>query len=369
MLKKKIRLVLIGAAAVAALALVALGLTMAERPSPGESSAGMIRPVAVEVTPVAREALQATISAVGTTAGIRDVVVASETAGRVTRVFVKVGDAVKQGETLISVDDELKAIALEQARAQLLAAETSLKKAQKDYERSQSLLKTGDVADVELEGFRLAYFAAEAQEKTAQAGLKYAERQLSDTRIKAPISGVVASRRVEVGEMVSLGKEVANVVDLSTVKIRVSVAEDDIGRLRHDQPVSLQVDARPGEVFTGRVYTIGSKPEAPNQHTYPVEVVVGNRIGHPLMAGMFARVEFQTGGAEGALSISKESLLNEDLQPSVFVVTDGIAHLRLVKLGIRAGERCQVLEGLREGDLVVSFGQKSVKDGTPVQYR
>lgn len=367
MFRKKLIVAGVGLAGIAAVAIFTFGA--ATRSSKAEALQKGLKPVAVEVTPVAYENLRETISAVGTVAAMKDVVVASETAGRVTGVQFKVGDFVRQGQELVRVDDELKEIAVEQARAQLQAAETSLRKSQKDYERTEKLFTSGDVADVELEGYRLAYHAAEAQHASASAALKFARRQLEDTRIKSPISGVVASKRVETGEMVSPGKEVANVVDVSSVKVTMSIAEDEIAKLRLRQPAVIRLDSRPGEEFAGTVYSVGSKSDMPSQHTYPVEIIVANRGARSLKVGMFVRVDIRVNNAERALTISKESVLNEDASPSVFVVDEKVARLRPVKLGIRAGDRYQVLDGLHEGDLVISFGQKGVKDGSPVQYK
>jgi membrane fusion protein, multidrug efflux system len=364
--KKKI---VIGAVMAAAVLLSTSILALSSGPSGPETAQASIRPVAVEVTRVKAGPLQESISAVGTIAAMRDVVVSSETAGRVTAVKVKTGDVVRQGQTLVRVDDELKAIAVEQAKAQMLAAETNYRKAQKDFERTEKLYKAGDVADVELEGYRLAYHSAEAQYKTAAVGLKAAQKQLDDANIKAPIPGTVAWRRVEVGEMVSPGKEIANIVDLSSLKVKLSIPEEEIVRIRTSQPVSLHVDSQPGEEFSGTVYTVGSKAEAPGGHTYPVEVVVVNRKAGVLKAGMFARVDVYTATVKNGIAVAKESLINEDSSPAVFVVEDNVARLRPVTVGIRTGERIQILKGLNEGDLVVSFGQKALKDGSPVQYK
>ena len=342
---------------------------VAWKPNTSEASQSTSIPVAVEVTPVSPSSITETVSAVGTISAMKDVIVSSETAGRVTKVLVKVGDAVRQGQHLVLVDDELKVIAVDQARAQLLAAETNFKKAHKDFERAQKLFTTGDIADVELEGNRLALHSSEAQHQSALVGLKYAQRQLEDTRIKAPIGGRIASRRVEVGEMVSPGKEIANIVDLSSVKVKLAIPEEEIGKIRLQQAASLRVDPFPGERFEGGVYTIGAKSETPAGHTYPVEVVVSSRNIDALKVGMFARVEIRANSAGNTLTISKESLVTDGANPTLFVVENGIARIRPVKLGLRAGDVYQVLEGLREGELVISFGQKNLKDGAAVQYR
>ncbi len=327
-----------------------------------------VRPVAVEVTRVSLADVADIVTGVGTVTAMKDVVVSSETAGRVTAVRVKVGDTVRQGQTLIEVDAELKQVAVDQAKAQLQAAETNLEKTRKDYDRAEKLFQSQDVADVELQGYRLAFSSAQAQEKSAGAALRLAQRQLSDTRITAPISGSIASRRIEVGEMASPGREVANIVDISSVKVKLSVAEEEIGKLRLGQNAALRLDAHPEEPFEGSVYTIGAKSESPSGHTYPVEVLVRNRGANVLKAGMYARVDIVAGIARNALSISKESIVETGGKPAVFVVENGVAHLRSIALGIRGAERYQVIDGLQAGEMIVSFGQRGIKDGAAVQY-
>jgi RND family efflux transporter MFP subunit len=161
---------------------------------------------------------------------------------------------------------------------------------------------------------------------------------------------------------------VANIVDISSVKVKLSVAEEEIGKLRLGQKATLRLDAHPDEQFEGTVYTIGAKSESPNGHTYPVEVLVRNRDAYALKAGMYARVDILVTIARNALSIAKGSIDETGGKPGVFVVESGVARFRHITLGIRGAEQYQVLEGLRVGDLIISFGQKGVKDGAAVYY-
>ena len=366
---KKHRTIAIAAAILAGVVIVAGVMATTADSSRADAAKITARPVAVEVTAVQPSTLTETVDAIGTVAAMHDVVVSSETAGRITRIDVNVGDQVRRGQTLVQVDDELKAIAVEQAKAQLIAAETNYDKAERDFRRAEKLFAAGDIADVEIEAMRLAYHSAEAQQKTAVTGLKLAQRQLEDTRIKAPIAGIVASRRVEAGEMVTVGKEVANIVDISKIKVKVSIPEEQIGMIQRRQPTELRVDTRPDDVFRGEVWTIGSKVESPTGHSYPVEVVVDNKGVNALRVGMFARVEITLNSVQNALTISKESLVGDEHAPAVFVVENDVAKLRPVTLGIRSGDLYQVVGGLKEGDRVVSFGQKGLKDGAAVHVK
>ncbi len=366
MLKK--RLLAVSAAAAVIVAGVSF-LAFTSGKSQADNASLKSKPVAVEVSTATRTDLTETVTAVGTVAAFRDVMVSSETAGRVTAVNVRVGDHVRQGQTLVRVDDELKTIAVEQAAAQLQAAKTNLAKSRKDYERSEALYKTGDIADAELEAYRLGFHTSEAQYQGAAVALKLAQRQLEDTRIKSPISGVVASCVPETGEMVAPGQPVANIVDISTVKVKVSIPEEEIGKISMGQPATLRVDPRPDAQIKGSVYTVGSKAESEGGHTYPVEIIVRGQDVSMLNVGMFARVEVQARSAADAVAVSKESVIDAETKPAVYVVENGFARLRPVKLGIRAGDRYQVVDGVQAGDVVVSFGQSTLKDGSAVQYK
>lgn len=364
--KKRFRILMLAAAA---LLVVVAVIAISTRPSQADAAKAQVRATAVEVAPAVRGDVEDLVEAVGSVEANRDVMVSSETAGRVTAVMVEVGTAVKKGQTLVQVDAELKEVGVQQARAGLLAAKTNMEKAKKDFDRTEKLYKTGDVADVELEGYRLAYHAAEAQYQSAVAGARLAERQLADTRIAAPVAGQIASRRIEVGEMVSPGREIANIIDITTMKVRLSIPEEDVHKLMVGQTASLRVDSRPGEIFQGTVHTVGAKSESPNGHTYPVEVLVKNTKAMALRVGMFARVAIHAQAAKGVVLVDPNALVEKDGKPALFVAKNGIARLRTVTLGLKGLDRTQITSGLTEGDLVITFGHKALKDGAPVAYK
>lgn len=350
------------------LAVIIIGIVLRKGSANGRENVLNV-PVAVEVAPVQLLSITENVSAVGTISALTDATISSETSGRVTRVAVKVGDIVRSGQVLIYVDDELKAIAVEQAKAQMLAAETNLEKAKKDYERSEKLFDAKNISPLELDSYKLAMQSAEAQDKGAQVQLKLAQRQYDDTKIKSPITGTVASRSVDIGEMVSPGKQVANVVDISKVKIKLSIPEEYIGSIRLNQPATVRIDTDPNVSFKGKVYSVGSKSESPNGHSYPVEVIVENKNNGILKVGMFARVAIEIMTANKTIVLSKESLAGDESNPQVFVAENNKAKLCPIKIGIHSGEKIQILDGLKEGDQVITFGQRNLKDGAAIQYK
>ncbi len=306
--------------------------------------------IPVMTASVNREKLTQDLSLVGTIEAYNDVAVVSETGGRVTKVMADVGDRLQPGSVIVQVDDELK-------RAAFATAEVNFEKAKKDLRRFQELYDEKAISDSELEGARLAYKAAEAQYIVAQ-------RQFNDTRISSPIAGVVTSRKADIGAMVQPGMVVANVVDLSRLKVNVMVAEKDVFKLGVGDNVDITTEVYPGVTFNGKIQSISDRSDG--SHTYPVEIDMANSREHPLKAGMFARVSFVSILPEENLSIPREALVGSLKQPQVFVVDGDRAHLRDIVVGAEAGTKLAVLEGLVEGEKVVFEGQNNLIDGARV---
>lgn len=308
----------------------------------------------VSVENAAKKELSESLSLVGVITANNDVNVISETQGKVTAVFAQVGDYKTAGSVLVQVDDELK-------KAALMSAEANYEKAKKDYERFQELYKQKSASDSQLDQAKLGAAVAESQ-------YIIAKRQYEDTKIKTPISGVVTSRLVDVGSMVMGAPQatlVANVVDISKLKVKLNVTESDVFKLKVGDQVSVTTDVYPGVTFKGRIETISSK--ADDAHTYPIEVTVMNDKANPLKAGMFARVSFSNLDDRSGIVIPREALTGSVKNPQVFVVENGVAKLRDLVLGGEAGTSVQVLRGLMEGETIVVSGQNNLVDGVSVQ--
>jgi RND family efflux transporter MFP subunit len=303
--------------------------------------------VAVTVAKVSKGTIEQDLTLVGTIAANNDVAIVAEVDGRVTGVAAKVGDYKQAGALLVQVDDELKL-------ASFKSAEVAYEKAKKDYERYQSLLKDGAISDNQLEQARQAYQAAEAQ-------FIVARRQYEDTKIKTPISGVVTARNVDVGAYLSKGALVANVVDISRLKVKVNVAEQDVFKLKVGDEVEVRTDVYPGVVFKGKIETISAKGD--EAHTYPVEILIPNNKENPLKAGMFGRISFTTIGKRETLLIPREALIGSVKNPKVFVAEGETARLREIVVGREAGMLLEVRDGVKEGELVITNGQNNLKDG------
>lgn len=303
--------------------------------------------VSVATITVSKALLSETLSLIGTITANNDVAIVSETSGRVVAVNAKVGDYKPAGSVLVQVDDELRL-------ANLKSTEVAYEKAKKDLERYEALFKEGGITEAQLESARLNFKSAEAQYIVAR-------RQWRDTRITTPISGIVTDRKVDVGAMVSNGTVVANVVDISKLKLKVNVAEKDVFRLKVGEEVEITTDVYPGVKFRGEIATISAKGD--EAHTYPVEITLSNSKEYPLKAGMFGRVTFTALSNREALVIPREALLGSVKDAKVFVAENGVARLRPITVGREAGKLLEVIDGLREGEELIVSGQNNLRDG------
>jgi RND family efflux transporter MFP subunit len=308
--------------------------------------------LSVAVAKVSRQSVSQNLALVGTIVANREVLVASETQGRIKAVGVKVGDRISSGSVIVRVDEELK-------QAALANAQVNYDKAKADLERYKTLQteSQGGVSDIQVQNMYQTM-------KGAEASLIVARRQLRDTRITAPISGVVTARPVEIGSSLAPGSPVATIVDISVLKVKVNVPEGDVFKLHNGDRVEITTDVYPGVSFNGSVTMIGAK--ADEAHTYPVEITVANNAANPLRAGMFGRVQFSSIPHKQALMIPREAVVGSVKQPRVYVVNNGVAKLRDIVVGGEEGTSLEVVSGLLEGDQVVVSGQNNLRDNVQV---
>src|ERR1035441_9150005 len=209
----------------------------------------------VTIALVQNEKVTNNLELVGTITANNDVAIVSEAQGRVVKVLAQVGDYKPAGSVLFQLDDELKLEAYK-------TAEVNYLKAKKDYERYDALYNGKSVTDAQYEQVKLAYQASESQ-------YVLAKREYNDTKITTPISGIVTARIVDLGNYVNKASVVANVVDISKLKVKLNVAEKDAFKLRTNDNVNVATDVYPGVIFNGKISSISSK--ADEAHTYRSE--------------------------------------------------------------------------------------------------
>lgn len=321
-------------------------------------------PLAVGIQVVQPGAITQTLTVSGTLLGEDEAVVISETNGKIVNVKAQVGDWLNKGQTIVQVENDLKQVALEQAKAQALAAKTNHEKAKKDLERYEELFKQQITTQSVIENARLAAQAAEAQLKSAEAGARLAQRHYDDTFIKAPLAGRLADRYVNDAAMVMPGDRIGVVVNSRNMKLKTSVAENEIAALRNGQLAEVIADAMPQLKFNGKVISVAQK--ANHERTYPVEILVQNDPAESLKSGMFGRATIQVANAQGALVIPSAAVLAESNRSFVYVEESGVAKRVEVQLGLQHGNQVQIINGLAAGARLVVSGQQRLSDGAKV---
>lgn len=319
------------------------------------ANAGGIKEVYyVTVEKVSKKDLTSNFTLTGTIIANNDVNILSETSGKVMQMFFKAGDFKAAGSVLAQIDDELK-------KAAFMSAEANYEKAKKDFERFKILFEQKSATDAQFDAAKLGLSMAEAQYIVAK-------RQLEDTKIKTPISGFITMKNIDVGSTVQGAPQptlVANIVDISRVKVKLNVAELYAFALKPGNPVEVTADVFPGTIFKGRIESVSAKSD--EAHTFPVEIVVENNSSHQLKAGAFARVDFSSLKGTKGLVIPREALVGSVKNPQVYVVENGIAKLRSLIVGSESNTFVQVLNGLTGNETIVINGQNNLVDNIKVE--
>ncbi len=329
-----------------------IGFTLVKNKSEMTEKAKIIKIEAypVSVVTIAKENLADSLTQIGEIVANNDVNVAAEQTGKVTAVMVKEGSYVNAGAPLVKLDDLL-------SQTQFATAKVNYEKAQRDWERYQTLRKQEVISDTELEAARLQF-------KSAEASYISTQRQYHNSVVTSPISGVVTSRPVNIGTMINPGTVVANVVDTSVFKVKLNIGERNAFRLKTGDPVAVETDVYPGVKMNGRIESISAKSDT--AHNYPVQVLIPNiNKQYPLKSGMYGKVTFIL-PSQDALTIPRTALVGSVNDPKVYVVEGNNAKLRPIVVGSEVGNKLTVIQGLSEGETVVFAGQDNLKDNIPV---
>jgi len=304
-------------------------------------------------------------AATGALEAEKDVLVSSETSGRVVQMNAIVGQWAEKGDVIVKVDDELLKLNLQAREATISAGQSALDNVRGDLERVQKLRDEGLLTDVELDKVKLQVEMAEAELKGAQVGKDLAEKQLRDATIRAPVSGFVAQTYVEVGEVLGPGRPVVNLMDTKRLRVKVGFSEKQVGMAKVADPVEVVVDLGEEKVFEGRILSVGLKQDDMTR-TYPVEIVLKNQEGQ-LRPGMMARVSLEKVTGQRAILLPEDAVLRKYGKRIVFVVEGGVASAREVVPGERMGSRIAIREGIQPQEAIVVVGQESIADGDLVE--
>lgn len=340
-------------------------------------------PVAVEVTKVVASEVTGAIDVTGSLAYKFGADVKSEYTGIVTDVFVTEWVRVKKGDPLAKLDTREAEVVLQKARAavevakaNILQAEVSQNRADREFERAKKLKETGlitqqnfDDARTETEAAKARVEAAKAQLRVAEEDVLYAQTRLSKSMIRSPLDGMVSFRNVNVGDFVGeMGaKPMFRIVDTRILELTVTAPSGEMGAIRIGQPLRFSTDAFPGKNFIGKVMFINPVVNEADRSIKVVAEVENHE--DQLKGGLFVQGRILTGKRSGVLKIPRAALLSWDVagkKGEVFVVHQDVAKRKPVQTGTTLGDQVEITSGLAAGDRVISRGGFNVKEGDKV---
>ena len=325
----------------------------------------------VKVFEVRRQKISEKLHYTGIIEAWKKINITPDVGGKIAKIHVEEGDMVREGQLLAELDTRAIRLQLEQAEAALAVTEANYKDAKRNMERMERLIEEKAVSDQQYEKIKLAYEGAEAQLQQAKATVNLAHHNLDVSLMKAPFSGVVASKNAEVGDVInpmmggfSPNSGVLTLMDFSRVKIEIDISPQEIVRIKRGQTVLLSVDAYPNRVFEGKV-TIVNLTAEPLSKKFKVEAQMDNR-GLLLRPNTFGEATLEVSTHENALVIPQRAVLENRI---VFLARDNKAERREVTLGLQNAELVEVLSGIEEGDSVIVEGNYGLEDGAEIDIK
>ncbi len=320
----------------------------------------------VMVEKVAPQNLEEYINFTGKLEGITDITLVSQTHGEVVKIYKKLGDWVKKGESIGSIDNAGHQNQLDQAKATVLAAEATFDVAEMQMKASEKLYKEQSISEAEYIQATSSFKSAKAGLDGAKANLENAQQNLDNSRFIAPVSGYIADMNLEVGQTISAGMQVCTIVDSRQLVIKTGIGESGIVYVKKGQQVEIFHDSHP-ETFIGTITGVGIKP-VNGATNYPVEIIMDNP-DNKLYAGMVIEGRIQSNIHESVIFTSLNNIVQEYDQKYVFIIENNIARQREVTIGKKVGENVIITGGIENGELLVIEGMENLEDGSSVEIR
>ena len=308
----------------------------------------------IKVTEVVRENIQNSSPIIGRIAAVEEVSIIPKFPGEVKNVYVSMGDKVKKGDLLFTMDDTQMQSSYSQANEVYLNAKLN-------YDRINALYSEGAVSKQQLEQVQLQY-------ETSKQSMLMAADGLSNSKVVSPISGYVTSMNAVVGGIASQAMPAASISNISQVQIKASVSENLINKINVNDKVKVLVSSVQAAPFIGTITALSPAP-AVGTLTYPLIVVIDNS-DISIKPGMSAEIMITSGKAEAALVVPSSSVMIRNGKTVAAVYrADGKISIVDVLSGIDNGIFVEVKSGLKLGDKVVTTGQQYLNNDSIVKLQ
>jgi membrane fusion protein, multidrug efflux system len=350
-------------AAAGALA-IAAALAGCQRDEPGQPPPPIVQLAPADLVVARTTTIEAGPQVSGTLEAAHSATVRAQLGGTIRAIGPELGQLVRRGDLLARIDAGGLGDVASSARAQLASASAQLELARREVERTRALVEAGAVARRELEQAESRVTAQRATVDQARAQLTTARDQLGDATLRAPMTGVVAQRAVNTGDVVTQGATLYQIIDPSSIRLAASVPSDEVAAVEVGHAVQFTVHGYPDETFTGNVARIAPSAD-PTTRQIAILVDLPNP-SHRLLAGLFARGRIVAQRATG-VAVPVTAVDARGDEAAVLRLT-GLQLERLpVRLGLRDPERDLVLvTGLADGDRVLARPAAAPPPGSQV---
>ena len=285
---------------------------------------------------------------------VQELKFSAEKSGKITKILAKEGDYVSVGQTLAIVRSDVVNVNAQNANA-------IYQNAVADYNRFENAFKTGGVTKQQLD-------QAKIQMVNAKSQLTQANINVGDTRIKAPISGFINKKHIEVGSIITgmPATQLFDIVNVSKLKLKVNVNESQVAGLKVGSTTNVVASVYPDKTFSGKITFIAAK--ADETLNFPVEIEIKNNASKDLKAGMYGTATFASNQQKQSLKIvPRNAFVGSVSSNQIFVIENGTAKLKTVTAGRILGDKVEILNGLEDGEQVIVTGQINLQDGSKVE--
>ncbi len=360
--------------------LLVLSVSSCSRDASQQAASAPASPQLIVITtkPVETRELKRTVEMVGTLGGWEEVTISNEMPGTVEKIVVDLGDRVKKGQLLLRFDQREVRLALTQTEANLEAGNKALAQAQAEwrdadtnYKRVKQLHDEGVIATSQLDIAQSRFDAIEAQVRAREADLgrfralvELARKRISDTEITAPIAGEVRQKLVSIGETVKEKTPMLHLVVTDPLKFQGTVPERFAPEIQVEQAVDVQVEAFGDTIFPAVVQRVSPAVDVQTR-SLSLEARVPN-VSRTLKPGFFAKGQIVLGVNPRAIFAPEEAIYTYVGINKAFVIHDGVAQERQVKMGQRLAGWVEVLDGLQAGDVVATAALPQLYQGAKV---
>ena len=413
-MKRKYAKVIIALTVVALLGAVALNFARSRTAGPVTVNSDAV--VAVRIEKAVKTSVSSTVALNGKIKPVQEINIVPKIPGKVNNIYYDIGQSVKSGDILFTLEDKDVRLQVKQAQAGLDMANSGLAKvtggaaelqetqlkaalalaeigyddAKQAFERTKQLFESSAVSKVSLEQsesqFKLAeqqYNSAkanyelattktnpeniaslQAQVNQATASLEMAQSQLDNTVVKSPINGVVAARSIEVGELVGSTGIAMSVIDLSSVLVDINATENMVNKIKLGDKAEVIIKAAGDKPLVGEIINISPAADVKTQ-SYPVRIRIDN-AGGILKGGMFAEIKLTLDKVPDTVAVPLSAVIDEGEKKYVYVLKGDSVEKREVTTGLSDDTLIVITKGLSENEAVIVKGQDLILDGSKV---